>query len=157
MKTSQLDKATSVTLKYLLHFLSVALFFGIMLYSVLKFWLPLLVTKFSKIYYISQDVFMKEIVILLVFYSLFCYFANNFILDLYKRGKGLQLLVSVIVDILIVPLSLLLLIVYYDKTSKGGTSDVADLYNIYVVTLLLVLKVFIFAKMLSKGSSAKKA
>ena len=159
MKNSQLDKTTSVTLKYLLHILGIALFFGILSYSMLNFWLPFLILNFSKIYYSSGSIsaFNLELAVLLIIYSLFCYFANNFILNLYAKGKTLQLLLSYLVDLLIVPFSVLILIIFYNKTSKSADSDTSTLYNIFLITGLLVAKVLITGNFLTKKSSAGKS
>ncbi len=152
MKTSQLDKTTSVVFKYLLQFVGIACFFGILIYSMFSFWLPFLILKFSRIYYASasESKFNNELVLLLVIYSLFCYFANNFILNLYEKGKGKQMIISYLVDLLIVPLSILILIIFYNQTSKVATGDTSSLYNVYLITGLLVTKVIIAAKILSK-------
>ena len=159
MKNSQLDKTASVTLKYLLHLLGIALFFGILSYSMLHFWLPFLILNFSKIYYSTGSIsaFNLELAVLLIIYSLFCYFANNFILNLYAKGKTLQLVLSYLVDLLIVPFSVLILIIFYNKTAKVADSDTSTLYNIFVITGLLVAKVLITAYFLTKKETAKKS
>jgi len=158
MKSTQLDKTASVTLKYLLHLLGTALFFGILSYSMLRFWLPFLILNFSKIYYSSgtDNVFNTELAVLLIIYSLFCYFANNFVLNLYAKGKTKQLLLSFLIDLLIIPFSVLILIIFYNKTAKVADSDTSVLYNIYLITGLLIAKVFITANILSKKTSAEK-
>jgi hypothetical protein len=157
MKTLQLDKIVSNTLKYLLHFLGVACFFGILLYSMFSFWLPFLILNFSKVYYTTASKFSTELVALLGIYSLFCYFANNFILNLYEKGRTLQVIVSYLVDLLIVPLSVLILIIYYNKAEKIASGYVSMLYNVYLITGLLIVKVIIAARILSKGSAKRKA
>ncbi len=159
MKTSQLDKTASVTLKYLLHFLGISLFFGILSYSMLRFWLPFLILNFSKIYYSSGSIsdFNLELAVLLIIYSLFCYFANNFILNLYAKGKTLQLLFSYLIDLLIVPLSVFILIIYFNKTAKVADSDTSTLYNIFVITGLLVAKVLFTANFLTKKAVTNKS
>jgi len=159
MKTSQLDNTASAILKYLLQLIGIAFFFGILLYSVFKLWLPFLVLTFSRIYYssASMSAFNTQMILLLVIYSLFCYFANNFILNLYSRGKTKQLIISYLIDLLIVPLSILILIIFYDKTLKVPSADTSILYNIYLITGLLVAKVFIASKVLSDTPAKKKA
>ena len=154
-----MDKTVSVTLKYLLHLLGIALFFGILSYSMLRFWLPFLILNFSKIYYSSGSIsdFNLELAVLLIIYSLFCYFANNFILDLYAKGKTLQLLLSYLIDLLIVPFSVLILIIFYNKTAKVADSDTSTLYNIFVITGLLVAKVLLTVNLLTKKSTVKKS
>lgn len=158
MKTSQLDKTASVTLRYLLHFIGIAIFYGILVYLMFRLWLPVLILTFSKIYYSSASIkaFNTEFVLLLGIYTLFCYFANNFILNLYAKGKTKQLIISYIIDQLIVPLSILILIIFYNKTSKAADSDTSTLYNIYLITGLLVVKVLIAARFLSKAPAKKK-
>jgi hypothetical protein len=155
MKTLQLDKIVSNTFKYLLHFVGIACFFGILLYSMFNFWLPFLILNFSKLYYAIPSKFSTELVFLLIIYSLFCYVANNFILNLYAKGRTLQMIISFFVDLLIVPLSVLILIIYYNKVAKVPSAYVSALYNEYLVTGLLIIKVIIAYKILS-GSPAKR-
>jgi hypothetical protein len=152
-KTINIESAASVTLRYLLHFISIALFYGIMIYSTNKFWLPFLVKKLTKIYYVSGT-FGTQLIALLIIYCLFCYFVNNFVLDLYRKGKEKQLILSVIADLLIIPLSILLVIVYYNKTSKNLVADTDNLYNIYLITVLLLIKELITARLVSKKSDS---
>lgn len=155
MKTLQLDKIVSNTFKYLLHFVGIACFFGVLLYSMFHFWLPFLILNFSKVYYAVPSKFSTELVFLLIIYSLFCYVANNFILYLYAKGKTLQMIISYLVDLLIVPLSVLILIIYYNKVNRVASDYVSTLYNVYLITGLLIVKVIVAYKILS-GSPAKR-
>ena len=159
MKTSQLESPMSAILKYLLQIIGIAFFFGILTYSVFKFWLPFLILNFSRIYYSSASAkaFNTEMVILLGIYTLFCYFANNFILNLYAKGKGIQLIISYVIDLLIVPLSILALVIFYNQTSKAASGHTTTLYNIYLITGLLIVKVFIASRIVSKTPAKKKA
>lgn len=156
MKTSQLDRSASVTLKYMLHFLSVALFYGFMLYTTIEFWMPFLIHRFSKVYYAPASSPMNKVfVIMLIAYSLFCYFANNFVLNLYQKGKTGQLIISIILDALILPLSMIIVIVYNNLAPKTSIPVIADIYNVYLITALLVIKVFIASKLFSKKTAIR--
>ena len=157
MKTLQLDKIVANTLKYLLHFLGLACFFGILLYSMFSFWLPFLILNFSRVYYATESKISTELVVLMGIYSLFCYFASNFILGLYEKGKTLQMIISYLVDLLIVPLSVLILIIYYNRAEKIASAYVNTLYNVYLITGLLIVKVIISSWILSKSSAKAKA
>ncbi|HVV56705.1 MAG TPA: hypothetical protein VHC47_15325 [Mucilaginibacter sp.] len=154
-KTFSRDRAASIVLKYLLQLISVALFYGVALYSIKSFWVHYLIKTFSHIYYVS-GVFDSQLVTLLIVYSLFCYLANNFLLGLYSKGKGRQLILSMIVDELLLPLGMLIIIVYDDKTSKTNTADTSALYNIYVITALLVVKEIIAARLIGKKTDTDK-
>jgi hypothetical protein len=81
----------------------------------------------------------------------FCYFANNFILNLYQSGKAKQLLISYFVDFLILQLSITLMIFYNNRQHTPALDN--SIYNIYVVTVLLVIKEVITMKLLSKNSA----
>ena len=156
MKTPQLDRTASVTLKYLLHFLGLALFYGFMLYTTINFWLPFLVHRFSKVYYApASSTIDKVFVIMLITYSLFCYFSNNFVLHLYQKGKTRQLIISIILDMLILPLSMAIVILYNNLAPKTSVPVIADIYNIYLITALLVLKVLILSKLFSTKTAVK--
>lgn len=147
-KTVDAGQTVSVILKYLLHFISVALFYGIALYSTIHFWVGFLIKKFSHVYYVS-GVFDKQLVILLIVYSLFCYFSNNFLLHLYRKERSLQLVLSMIIDELLLPVSILLMIMYGNYIVKTPEADTSNLYNIYAITILLIIKEIIASWILS--------
>jgi len=154
MKTSNLDTAVSLILKYLLHLVSIALFYGLTLYFTSNFWIHYLLDKFTRVPYITTDNFHSQVIHLLIIYSLFCYFANNFILNLYQSGKAKQLLISYFVDFLILQLSITLMIFYNNRQHTPALDN--SIYNIYVVTVLLVIKEVITMTLLSKNSAPAK-
>ena len=149
MKTSKLENPASVTLKYLLHLISIALVYGIMLYTSLHIWLPKFILVLSKVNYVAAYVFKQQFYVLLVVYVLFCYFVNNFVLHLYNTGKGWRLILSYLADILIIPITILIMIFYNNKTSKILTADTDSLFNIYIAMGLLIIKELIAVKLLS--------
>jgi hypothetical protein len=158
MKSTKLDQIASIILKYLLHLLSIALFYFAMLYTTTSFWLHALLDKFTRVYYVPVPNFHDQVVHLLIIYSLFCYFANNFILDLYHRDKIKPLIYSVIADMLVLPLGITLTIIYNNITIKSKVADTTLLYNIYVITALLIIKEIIAMKLVSKkNGNSKKA
>lgn len=156
MKSIQADNIASVALKYLLHLLSIAAVYGILLYTTSAFWLHYLLKWFSKIPYVTSPNFHDQVIHLLIIYSLFCYFANNFILDLYHATKTRQLIISIIADVLIIPLSILIVIIYNNIAHKNQPGDITTLYNIYLVTVLLVIKEFVTMKILGSNTPKSK-
>ncbi len=150
MKTSNPDTVVSFILKYLLHLISVALFYWLTLYFTLSSWVNFLLIKFATVPYVTAGNFHFQVIILLVIYSLFCYFANNFVLGLYQSGKVRQLLTSYFIDFLILQLSMTIMIVYNNRFHK--TMMDISLYNVYVITVLLVTKEVIAMKLVSKKS-----
>lgn len=155
-KSISSDQTVSVILKYLLQLLGLALFYGFMLYTTINFWIPFLVQVFSKVYY-APSYLTSQMVILLIIYSLFCYFVNNFVLHLYEKGKAKQLIFSIIGDILVLPVCFLILVIYNNIFSpKHYIPHIADLYNIYLVIGLLIVKELIAAGLLSREGKPQK-
>src|SRR3569832_238402 len=130
------NDAASIVLKYLLQIIGLAFFYGVLLYTTLHVWVPLFTGHtFSRVYYtFFED---NNIHLLLIIYTLFSYFANAFMLRLYERGKTRQLLLSILVDILILALGLLLSVLYNNLTVKSGRAGIDDVYNIYIIMVLL--------------------
>ncbi|HVW14112.1 MAG TPA: hypothetical protein VHB54_09825 [Mucilaginibacter sp.] len=155
-KTLKSNTAVSSVLKYLLHLIGLSLFFGLLIYSANKFWLPFLVKHLTKVYYVAPTSYTAELGALLAIYTLFCYFVNNFVLGLYEKGRMKQLLYSMLADYLLLPLSILILILYYSKVSKTNIEDTSHLYNIYLMTVLLVVKELIAARLLSGKKATVK-
>ncbi|MGZ3765806.1 MAG: hypothetical protein ACXVB0_10535 [Mucilaginibacter sp.] len=156
MKTTNRDRVASLVLKYLLHFLSAAGFYFLLLYTTTSFWLHQLLDKFTKIPYVSTENFHDQMYHLLIIYTLFCYFANNFILNLYESGKGKQLIYSIIADMLVLPIGILIMIIYNNIALKGHPALDNSVYNIYVITALLVIKEAIAIKLVSGKKSVSK-
>jgi hypothetical protein len=112
-------------------------------------WVPLFTGHtFSRVYYtFFQD---NNIHLLLLIYTLFSYFSNSFMLRLYERGKTRQLLVSILADIFVLPLGLLLTVLYNNLTVKSGRAGIDDIYNIYIIIALLIVKEIIAARIVLK-------
>ncbi|HWD89817.1 MAG TPA: hypothetical protein VG367_16915 [Mucilaginibacter sp.] len=147
------DNAASIVLKYLLQIIGLAFFYGVLLYTTIHVWIPLFTGHpFSKVSYtLFQD---NNIHLLLIIYTLFSYFANNFMLKLYERGKTIQLLLSILIDIFILPAGLLLTVVYNNFTVKSGRAGIDDIYNIYIIIALLIIKEIIAARIILKKKVA---
>ncbi|HTD99193.1 MAG TPA: hypothetical protein VK668_07880 [Mucilaginibacter sp.] len=152
MKSPQADNIASVVLKYLLHLLSIAAVYGILLYTTSQFWIHHLLNWFTRVPYVTAPNFHDHVIHQLIIYSMFCYFANNFILDLYHTTKAKQLIISIIVDVLIMPLSILIMIIYNNIAHKNQPGDINTIYNIYLVTVLLVIKEYIAMKILARNN-----
>lgn len=157
MRTITRDQVASVILKYLLHLLINAGFYFVLLYTFTSFWLRQLLNKFARVVYVSNDNFHQLIYFQLAIFTLFCYFANNFIFDLYHRKQAKPLFISIIADLLIIPLQVLIMIFYNNKFIKIGTAMENTLYNIYLITALIVVKELITGYILSRKERVRKA
>jgi len=146
------NDAVSLVLKYLLQIIGLAFFYGVMLYTTVHVWIPLFSgNTFSRVYYtLFVD---NNIYLLLLIYTLFSYFANSFMLKLYERGKTRQLLISILIDLLILPAGLLLSVLYNNLTIKSGRAGIDDIYNIYIIMALLIIKEIVAARIVSKKSN----
>lgn len=146
------NDAASVVLKYLLQILGLAFFYGVLWYITIYGWIPLFSgNTFSRVYYTPFQV--NNIYLLLLIYALFSYFANSFMLKLYERGKTRQLLISILVDLLILPVGILLSVLYNNLTVKSGRAGIDDIYNIYIIMALLIIKEIIAARIILKKSN----
>jgi hypothetical protein len=150
METSK-PSTVSLILKYLLHLISIALFYGLTLYFTSNFWIHYLLNKFTRVPYVTTDNFHSQVIHLLIIYSLFCYFANNFVLNLYQSGKGAKLLLSYFVDFLVLQLSITIMIFYNNRLHTPAIDN--SIYNIYLVTVLLVIKEAITMWLLSRKAA----
>ncbi|MDB5022520.1 MAG: hypothetical protein JWP78_275 [Mucilaginibacter sp.] len=150
MKKINPDQVVSVVLKYLLHFLINAGIYFALLFIFTSFWLHQLFSKFSHMAYLSDDDFHRLIYFELAIYTLFCYFANNFVFDLYHRKRAKQLMFSVIVDLLIIPVDMFIMIAYNNIALKHTIMMEASLYNVYLITVLIVIKELITGIILSR-------
>lgn len=156
-KTISPDRAVSAILKYLLQLLGLALFYGFILYTTVYFWIPFLVQVFSKVYYAQLSYLTRQMEIMLIVYTVFCYFVNNFVLHLYEKGKTKQLIFSIIGDIMVLPVCFLILVIYNNIFApKHYIPQITDLYNIYLVMGLLIVKEIITASLLSKQAKTQK-
>ena len=151
MKNNRGSAASSV-LNYLLQLLGVALFYFLLIYTTIHYWLRGFVYKIAKVRYEAGPNFTKELYLLLLIFVIFCYLANRFLLDVYHRNRTKQLLFSTIADYLIWPLQLLIMLVWNNMHIVNVVDDVSTLYNVYVITALLILKNLIALKLMSKGN-----
>jgi hypothetical protein len=150
MKKINPDQVASVVLKYLLHFLLNAGIYFALLYIFTSFWLHRLFSKFSHMSYLSDDDFHRLIYFELAIYTLFCYFVNNFVFDLYHRKRAIPLLFSVIADLVIIPLDMFIMIAYNNIALKHTIMMESALYNVYLITALIVIKELITGAILSR-------
>jgi len=152
MENTRRNSASSTVLNYLLQLIGVALFYWLMIYTTIYFWLYNYLHSTAKVNYEGNPNFTKELYLLLLLFSLFCYVANRFFLDLYHRKTAKQLIISIIADYLIWPIALSIVIFYDNKFHTTIVYDISRVFNIYLVTALLVIKNIVAAMLLSKTS-----
>jgi hypothetical protein len=157
MKTDNRDSIASTILNYLLQLLGVAGFYWLLIYTTIHFWFQTFIYKFSKVRYEAGPNFTKELYLLLLILSIFCYLANRFLLDIYHTKTAKQLIISIAVDYFIWPLQILIMILYNNIHIISFADNISTLFNIYVITALLILKNAIAVKLMSKKNSAAKA
>lgn len=143
------DSVASTVLNYLLQLLGVALFYWLLIYTSIHYWLTGFVYKFTKIRYEAGPNFTKELYVLLLIFVVFCYLANRFLLNIYHRNTSKQLIVSITIDYLIWPVQILIMITWNNMHIVSIADDVSTLYNVYIITGLLVIKNVLAAKLLS--------
>jgi hypothetical protein len=155
------DSATTIVssiLNYFLQLLSVAIFYWLLIYTTIHYWLQGFVYKIAKVRYEAGPNFTKELYLLLLIFVIFCYLANRFLLDIYHRATAKQLIISIIVDYLLWPLQILIMLIWNNMHITTLADDVSTLYNVYIITALLVLKNVIAIKLMgSKTTSAAKS
>ena len=157
MKTDNRDSIASTILNYLLQLLGVAGFYWLLIYTTINYWFHGFIYKFAKVRYEAGPNFTKELYFLLLILSIFCYLANRFLLDIYHTKTAKQLIISIAVDYLIWPLQLFIMIMYNNIYKTTIVDNISTLFNIYVITGLLILKNVITVKLMSnKTASAKK-
>ena len=156
MKTYSLDQVASTVLKYLLHFLFCACFYFVLLYTFASPWLHQLMNEYAHVAYVSNANSQQQIYFQLGIYTLFCYFINAFVFDLYHRNRARQLMFSVIADLLIIPLGILIMVIYNNIVIKHLTTMDSSLYNIYVISVLIVIKEFITGVILARKKTRAK-
>ena len=157
MKNNRVSVATTV-LNYFLQLLGAAIFYWLLIYTSIHYWLAGFVFKITKIRYEAGPNFTKELYVLLLIFVIFCYLANRFLLDIYRRNTAKQLIISLIVDYLLWPLQILIMLIWNNTHITTIADDVSSLYNVYIITALLVLKNVIAIKLLgTKNTSAAKS
>jgi hypothetical protein len=150
MENTRSNSLLTTVLNYLLQLIGVGLFYWLMIYTTIYYWLYTYLHKTAKVTYEGGPNFTKELYLLLLLFSLFCYVANRFFLDLYHRKTVKQLIISIVVDYLIWPIALSIVIFYDNKFHTTIIYNVSKLFNIYIITALLVIKNIIAARLLSK-------
>ena len=121
-----------------------------MIYTTIYYWLHTYLHKTAKVDYEAGPDFTKMLYLLLLLFCLFCYVANRFFLDLYHRKTAKQLIISIVVDYLIWPIGLSIVILYDNTFHTTIVANVSKLFNIYIITGLLIVKNIIAARLLSK-------
>jgi hypothetical protein len=148
------DSVTSTVLDYFLQLLGVAIFYWLLIYTTIHYWLQGFVYKFTKVRYEAAPNFTKELYLLLFIFTIFCYLSNRFLLDLYHRKTAKQLIISIIFDYLLWPLQVYIMIVWNNKHITTIVDNINTIFNVYLVTGLLVVKSLIAVKLLSNKSGA---
>lgn len=146
------DSVSSAVLNYLLQLLGVAAFYWLLIYTTIYYWLTGFLYRIAKVRYDAGPNFTKQLYLLLLIFVIFCYLANRFLLDLYHRKTAKQLVISTIADYLIWPLQILIMLIWNNKHIVTIVVDISTLYNVYVVTALLVIKNVIAIKLISKDN-----
>ncbi|MBV8388232.1 MAG: hypothetical protein JO080_00375 [Mucilaginibacter sp.] len=154
MKTNR-DSVASTVLNYLLQLLGVAAFYWLLIYTTIHYWLRGFIYKIAKVRYEAGPNFTKELYLLLLIFVIFCYLANRFLLDVYHRSTAKQLVISTIADYLIWPLQILIMLIWNNMHIVSIADDVSTLYNVYVVTGLLIIKNVIAVRLISKTTDTK--
>ncbi|HTD41028.1 MAG TPA: hypothetical protein VK671_10440 [Mucilaginibacter sp.] len=152
------DSVASSVLNYFLQFLGVAIFYWLLIYTTIHYWLKGFVYKIAKVRYEAGPNFTKELYLLLLIFVIFCYLANRFLLDIYHRNTARQLVISIMVDYFVWPLQILIMLIWNNMHIVSIADDVSTLYNIYIVTGLLIVKNVIAIKLQgSKTTSVAKS
>ncbi|MDB5141322.1 MAG: hypothetical protein JWQ66_35 [Mucilaginibacter sp.] len=149
MKTDNRDSIASTILNYLLQLIGVAIFYWLLIYTTINFWFFSFIRTITKVRYEAGPHFTRELYFLLLIYTLFCYFANRFLLDIYHRKTARQLIISIVADYFIWPLEVLIMLIYNNLHITTIVVNISTLYNIYLITLLLIIKNVIAVKILS--------
>lgn len=146
------NSIASAILNYLLQLIGIAVFYWLLIYTTIHYWLRGFIYKIAKVRYEAGPSFTKELYLLLLIFVIFCYLANRFLLDVYHRDKAKQLILSTIADYMIWPLQLLIMLIWNNTHIVNVVDDISTLYNVYVITALLIIKNLIAVKLMSKGN-----
>jgi hypothetical protein len=154
MKTDNRNSITSTILNYLLQLLGLAAFYWLLLYTTAAYWFNGFVNTFSKMLrYEAGPNFSKELDFLLLIFAIFCYLANRFLLDLFHTKTAKQLIISITVDYFIWPLQIFIMIMYHNIFMTTIVYDISTLFNVYLITGLLIVKNVIAVKLMSKKAA----
>lgn len=146
------NSIASAILNYLLQLIGIAVFYWLLIYTTIHYWLRGFIYKIAKVRYEAGPNFTKELYLLLLIFVIFCYLANRFLLDVYHRNKARQLILSTIADYLIWPLQLLIMLIWNNSHIVNVVDDVSTLYNVYVITALLIIKNLITVKLIGNNN-----
>src|ERR1700748_2949808 len=146
MTTDKRDSIAATILNSLLQLIGVALFYWLLIYTTIRFWYYNFLRTLTHVTYEAGPNFTKELYLLLLIYAVFCYLANRFLLDLYHRKTARQLMISIIADYLIWPLEVFIMIEYKNWHKTSVIADISVIYNIYLITALLIVKNIIAVK-----------
>ena len=152
METKRDSIATTI-LNYFLQLLGLAAFYWLILYTTIHYWFRGFIFRFTKLNYDAGPNFTQQLYVLLLLYCIFCYLANRFLLNLYNRNTAGKLILSIILDYFIWPLQILIMLLYNNIHITTIVKDVSTLYNVYVITVLLMIKTIIFLKFLPAGAA----
>jgi len=150
------DSIATIVLNHFLQLLGVAGFYWLLIYTTIHYWFHGFLFRIAKLSYEAGPNFTQQLYLLLLIFSIFCYFANRFLLDLYHRKTAKQLLISILVDFLIWPLQVLIMLVYNNIHITHIVKDISTLYNVYIITALLIIKTVIAVKLLAGKTSSKE-
>ena len=148
------DSAASTVLNYFLQLLGLAAFYWLLIYTTIYYWLGSFIHRLSKVAYDAGPNFTKQLYLLLLIFAIFCYLANRFLLDLYHRKTAIQLIISIFFDYLLWPLQIYIMIIWNNKHITNFVDDLSTIYNVFVITGLLIVKNVIAVKLLSKKQGA---
>ena len=146
------DSVASHVLDYLLQLLGVAAFYWLLIYTTIHYWMRGFIYGIAKVRYEAGPNFTKELYLLLLIFVIFCYLANRFLLDVYHRKRTKQLILSTIADYLIWPLQLFIMLKWNNAHIVNAVDDIGTLYNVYVITALLIIKNLIAVKLINGGN-----
>ena len=147
------DSVASTVLNYLLQLIGVAAFYWVLIYTTIYYWLTGFLYRIAKVRYEAGPNFTKELYSLLLIFTIFCYLANRFLLDVYHRNTAKQLIISTITDYMIWPLQLFIMMIWANKHMVSVVDDITTLLNVYVLTALLIIKNVIAVKLMNKGNN----
>jgi hypothetical protein len=156
MTTTKTNQNKKAYLNYLIQLAGMVVFYFVLRY-VTSYFLNTLPKDASSIIYIPDFRFVKTLRVLLVIYALFSYLANRFLLDLYHRSKIIALFISLLADLLIIPLQIWIMVIYNNHTLSNQLGQLDSLYNAVLITGLFVAKNLMATLLLSKQDKSDRS
>ncbi|MDO3624579.1 hypothetical protein [Mucilaginibacter sp. BT774] len=147
------NSIVSSILNFLLQLLGVALFYWVLIYTTIYYWLSGFLYRIAKVRYEAGPNFTKELYLILLIFTIFCYLANRFLLDVYHRNTAKQFIISTIADYLIWPLQLFIMMFWANTHMVSVVDDITTLLNVYVLTGLLIVKNIIAVMLINKNDN----